>query len=68
MMGEGEDVLGDRDEVMMRDGRWRRFAGAVICCVLGRKKWWVEEWVAGAEIMSLRRARNELTSCSNELA
>ena len=41
VMREGEEVLGDRDEVisMMRDGRWRPFAGAVICCVLGRKKW-----------------------------
>ena len=37
VMREGEEVLGDRDEVMMRDGRWRPFAGAVICCVLSRR-------------------------------
>ena len=61
VMREGEEVLGDRDEVMMRDGRWRRFAGVVICCVQKSKKEWplkswrVEEWLANAEEMSLHR-------------
>ena len=60
VMREGEEVLGDRDEVMMRDGRWRPFAGAVICCVQKRM---------AAEIMASRRMScrcrgDESASCS----